>query len=268
VRRDVSTVRRGELAGLAAVAATAALGGVGFLNGVAIGAAYVAGAAVHRRRAGAWPARRTGMFLAAVLVLSVATSGAADAHARDALAWHMVQQMTLLFAVPLGLLAGRPDVLLRRVAGWDLRPAAGLPALGGAWAFFVGIQWFVHIPAVLDIAVRYEAAWAALHWAQVASGVVFFANAFAVALSGQRHPFVIGLYLVGVMPATDVIGLWLLFDPNVIYQHYAGPGALVDQRRAGAVMFTGGMIPLFCTAWMAYRYLTPGGLTRRPAVGR
>ena len=52
------------------------------------------------------------------------------------------------------------------------------------------------------------------------------------------------LYVVSIMAGTDAIGLWLLFDPKVVYDSYTGAGALADQHRAGAVMFTAGMVPL------------------------
>ncbi len=247
-----------ELAVVAACAgAASALGGLAFLNVALPGAAYVAGAERLRRSGAAWPARRTAAFLAAVVVLAVATSAAADDRARAALAWHMAQQMTLLFVVPLGLIAGRPDALLRRRANWT--PSAAV--LAAAWLAAAGVQWVVHVPAVLDALNRRPAALGALHWTLMAAGAAFFGCALAALASGRFHPLAVALYVVSIMAGTDAIGLWLIFDPRAVYAGFA----VADQHRAGAVMFAAGMVPLLVGTGVAYRWLASAG---RPAAAR
>lgn len=220
----------------------------------------------HVRREGrTWPLRRTAAFLAALLVLGAVTSGAADARAQASLTWHMAQQMALLFLVPLGLLAARPD----RLAGSGRRWAPSAAALALAWLAMAAVQWIVHVPAVLDTLARSPAALAAVHWALVATGAAFFGCALAALASGRLHPLAAGLYLAGIMAGTDAIGLWLLFDPHVAYDRYAGAGALADQHRAGAVMFAAGMVPLALGAAVAFRWLSrvaehPRSATRNP----
>jgi cytochrome c oxidase assembly factor CtaG len=181
----------------------------------------------------------------------------------------MAQQMTLLFAVPLGLITGRPDGLVRRPAG--ARPRAmSATALAGAWLALTAVQWVVHVPAVLDALWSRPGALAAVHWALVAAGVAFFGCALAAVSSGRMHHLAAALYVISAMPATDAIGLWLLFDPHVVYDRYAGAGAVVDQHRAGAVMFAAGMVPLFLAARMAYGWISEGGgppLPRRRPAG-
>lgn len=247
-----------DLAVVAACAgAVSALGGLAFLNVALPGAAYVAGAERLRRSGAGWPARRTAAFLAGVVVLAVATSAAADDRARAALAWHMAQQMTLLFVVPLGLIAGRPDALVRRRASWT--PSAF--ALGAAWLAAAGVQWVAHIPAVLDALNRRPAALGAVHWALVAAGVAFFGCALAALQSGRFHPLAVALYVVSIMAGTDAVGLWLIFDPRAVYDGFT----VADQHRAGAVMFAAGMVPLLIGAGVAYRWLASAG---RPAAAR
>ena len=247
-----------DLAVVAACAgAVSALGGLAFLNVALPGAAYVAGAERLRRSGAGWPARRTAAFLAGVVVLAVATSAAADDRARAALAWHMAQQMTLLFVVPLGLIAGRPDALVRRRVRWT--PSAF--ALGAAWLAAAGVQWVAHIPAVLDALNRRPVALGAVHWALVAAGVAFFGCALAALQSGRFHPLAVALYVVSIMAGTDASGLWLMFDPRAVYDGFT----VADQHRAGAVMFAAGMVPLLVGAGIAYRWLASTG---RPAAAR
>ena len=247
-----------DLAVVAACAgAVSALGGLAFLNVALPGAAYVAGAERLRRSGTGWPARRTAAFLTGVVVLAVATCAAADDRARSELAWHMAQQMTLLFVVPLGLIAGRPDALERRGASWT--PSAF--ALGTAWLAAAGVQWVAHIPAVLDALNRRPAALGAVHWALVAAGVAFFGCALAALQSGRFHPLAVALYVVSIMAGTDAIGLWLIFDPRAVYDGFT----VADQHRAGAVMVAAGMVPLLVGAGVAYRWLASAG---HPAAAR
>jgi cytochrome c oxidase assembly factor CtaG len=248
-----------ELAVVAGCAgAVTALGGLAFLNVALPGAAYVAGAERLRRSGTEWPARRTAAFLAAVVVLAAATSGAADDRARSELAWHMAQQMTLLFVVPLGLIAGRPDALLRRRTSWT--PSAA--ALAAAWLAAAGIQWVVHIPAVLDALNRRPVALGAVHWALLAAGAAFFGCALAALRSGRFHPLAVALYVVSIMAGTDAIGLWLIFDPRAVYDGFT----VADQHRAGAVMFAAGIVPLLVGAGIAHRWISAGtvGTLRHP----
>jgi cytochrome c oxidase assembly factor CtaG len=213
------------------------------------GLAYLAGVERVRSAGRAWPARRTAAALVALLVLGAATSAAVDERAQASLAWHMTQQMVLLFAVPLGVMAARTGELVTGGRRWA--PTAA--ARAAAWVAMAGIQWIGHVPVVLDGLWSRPAALAAVHWALVAAGVALFGCAFAAVRAHTLHPLLAGLYVASIMAGTDAIGLWLLFDPHAIYSHYA----LADQHRAGAVMFAAGMVPLVASAGIAYRWLQP-----------
>ena len=217
------------------------------LNAVIPAAVYVAAVRRLRRTGGEWPASRAVAFLAAVVLLALATSSIADGAARRSLAWHMTEQMTLLLVVAPGVIAGHPIQLIRRAGGPALAHPPG-PAL--AWVVFVGVQWLVHVPALLAFALRHSAAYALIHWLLVIAGVMFFAQTGSTRL----HPLALALYVVSAMPTTDAIALWLLLDPHVVYPHYA----LADQQVAGAIMFGAGNILLIAAAWIAGRYLWTG----------
>jgi cytochrome c oxidase assembly factor CtaG len=230
------------------------------LNAIVPGAVYLVALRRLRHSGGAWPARRTVAFLAAVALAALATSSVADAAARRSLAWHMTEQMTLLLVVAPAIVAGHPLELVRRAAGLGVPRPPG-PAV--AWAAFVGVQWAVHIPALLALELRHPAAFGLTHWVLVGAGVVFFAQ------TGSRrlHPLALALYVASAMPTTDAIGLWLLLDPHVVYPQYA----LADQQSAGAIMFGAGNILLVVAAWVAGRYLWSGhadGAAQRDARSR
>jgi putative membrane protein len=212
-----------------------------------------------RRFAGGWPAPRGLAFIAAVAAWAAVTCPAFDAQAQRSPAWHMSQQMTLLLLVPPALVFARPLELLRRVTGGIAWHPPG-PAM--SWIAFVGIQWALHVPPVLDAIVGRPLADGAMHIALVAAGAMFFAQ---VAAPGSRmaHPFALALYLASAMPTTDAIALLLILDPHVIYSSFAGPGALADQQTAGVIMFAGGNVMLVAAAVIAGRYLWEG----RPAAG-
>lgn len=222
------------------------------LNAVVPAAVYLAAVRRLRRTGTTWPASRTVAFLAAVTLAAVATSSIADAAARRSLAWHMTEQMTLLLVVAPGVVAGHPLELGRRVVGPNGIAHTPGPVL--PWVAFVGVQWLVHLPALLAFALRNPAAFALIHWLLVIAGVMFFAQT----TSTRLHPLALALYVVSAMPTTDAIGLWLLLDPHVVYPHYAGSGALADQQAAGAIMFAAGNILLIAAAWIAGRYLWTG----------
>jgi cytochrome c oxidase assembly factor CtaG len=228
------------------------------LNAVVPAAVYLVAVRRLRRTGGEWPASRTVAFLAAVALLAVATSNLADGAARRSLAWHMTEQMTLLLVVAPGVVAAHPLQLARRVGGPTIAHPPG-PAL--AWIAFVGVQWLVHLPALLAFALRHSAVDALIHWLLVLAGVMFFAQTGSTRL----HPLALALYMVSAMPTTDAIALWLLLDPHVVYPHFA----LSDQRVAGAIMFGSGNILLIGGAWIAGRYLWTGRPTKSdPVSGR
>lgn len=213
-----------------------------------------------RRMGAAWPTSRAAWFIGAVVLAAAVTMPAVDDRSRASLEWHMSQQMTLLLVVPAGLVAGRPLGLFRAATG---REANWMPGPAAAWIAFVGVQWVVHLPVVLDALDRTPALYGLMHLALVAAGVAFVAQ-IARPRGAIANPLVLGLYVVSAMPTTDAIALWLIFDPHVVYSVYAGPGALADQRNAGTIMFAAGNLLLVAAGVVVGRYLWEG----RPAPPR
>ncbi len=237
-------------------AVAAALGIAGVLIPLA---AYLLAMRHVRRSPAGWPAARAILFTGALAMIAVVTSTTFDDHASRSLSWHMTQQMVLLLGVAPALIAARPVELLHRVTGGRPWPMPGPVA---AWLAFVGVQWIIHVPPVLDALVRHPAAEASMHVAVLAAGLVFFGQVTA-RRGWTAHPLLLALYVVSAMPTTDAIALWLILDPHVIYPAFAGPGALADQRTAGVIMFGAGNVLLFAAAGIAGRYLWEG----RPAPG-
>ena len=222
-----------------------------------LGAAYLT-AMRHVRARERWPAARAVAFGVALGLAAVATSPAVDAHARSSAAWHMGQQMMLLVLVAPALVAGRPLLLARRATG---RRPGRAPGPVAAWLAFVGIQWMLHIPPVLDGIVRRPFWEGMMHIALVAAGAMFFAQVIGGGLGRLGNPLLAGIYVASAMPTTDAIALWLMLDPHVIYPAFTGPGALAAQRLAGAIMFGAGNLLLVAAGVVAGRYLWDGNRT-------
>jgi cytochrome c oxidase assembly factor CtaG len=221
--------------------------------------AYLAAMGHLRRLGGEWAAWRAGAFAAAVAMWAAATCSAFDDQAGRSLAWHMTQQMTLLLLVPPLLLAGRPLALAGRLTG---RRSRRVPGPIVAWLGFVGIQWMLHVPPVLDWVVGRRVAESLMHVALLAAGTLFFAHVMTPE-HRMAQPFAIALYLAAAMPTTDAIALWLILDPRVIYSSFAGAHALADQQAAGVIMFAAGNVLLVAAGLVLGRYLWDGRPTSR-----
>jgi len=130
-----------------------------------------------------------------------------------------------------------------------------------AWVAFVGIQWALHIPPVLDGIVRRQLWEGMMHIALIAAGAMFFAQVIGGGAGRLGNPPLAGIYVASAMPTTDAIALWLMLDPHVIYPAFTGPGSLAAQRLAGAIMFGAGNLLLIAAGVIAGRYLWDGSRT-------
>jgi putative membrane protein len=165
---------------------------------------------------------------------------------------HMVQHTLFsLVAAPI-LLAGMPVWLLRRLLGprwvrsvWRVltRPVAAL-------VLFNGVLFFMHWPAVVEIAVTNELAHFGLHVLLVGSALVMWWPILSplpemppLPAPGQM------LYLFLESLAPTIPASFLTFGTHPLYPVYAtfpriwGMGVLTDQLIAGLIMkLVGGMI--------------------------
>jgi putative membrane protein len=220
----------------------------------ATGIAYLAAAEIGRRRdrrSRRWPLRRTGCFIAGLVVLLVALDsgigGAADEH----LSAHMVEHMLIwLLAAPL-LVAGAPARLAffalgrpgRRRLGRALRSKAVValtgPALSGA--LFSAVIVVSHLPVVYDLTLEDPLAHVSEHAVYLLTAVLVWAPLIGAdpiphRLGARGRCACVALCMVPMA----AVSLWLLLSPTAAYEPYrlalGAPAALGDQRLAGLIM--------------------------------
>jgi putative copper resistance protein D len=167
----------------------------------------------------------------------------------------MVQHMLLtMVAAPLIVLSA-PITLVLRVATPAARHRWVLPVLHSrvvrvighplvAWLLFTGVMWASHFSALFDAAL--EDAWLhdAEHLLYLSVGVLFWWPVAGIDPSPYRmsYPARI-LYLFLQMPQNTFLALAIYSASAPLYPHYVtlglpwGPGPLVDQQAAGAIMW-------------------------------
>jgi cytochrome c oxidase assembly factor CtaG len=223
---------------------------------LAAGALYLRG--VRRvRRPDRKLANRAACFLGGLVVLWVALQSPIDAYADTRLSVHMVQHLLLtMVAAPL-LVLGAPVTLALRASTpafrrrWLLpllrsRPVRLLSAPPLAWAQFALVLWASHFSPLYEAAVRNDGVHALEHLLYVASAVLFWSPVVGIDPSPRRlsHPARL-LYLFLAMPQASFLGLAMWGASRVLYPAYQatlGPAALDDQRLAGTIMGSAGML--------------------------
>jgi cytochrome c oxidase assembly factor CtaG len=202
-------------------------------------------------------ANRAACFLGGLVVLWVALQSPIDAYADTWLSVHMVQHLLLtMVAAPL-LVLGAPVTLALRASTpvfrrrWLLpllrsRPVRLLTAPPVAWAQFALVLWASHFSPLYEAAVRSGGVHALEHLLYVASAVVFWSPVVGIDPSPKRlsHPARL-LYLFLAMPQASFLGLAMWGTNRILYPSYQaalGPAALDDQRLAGTIMGSAGML--------------------------
>jgi putative membrane protein len=209
-----------------------------------------------RRAARPFPLHAIAAFIAGLVVIAAALTGPLDELADRSLAWHMVQHLALVvLAAPL-LLLGAPHRLA--LAALPPRAAASLARILTsaplrllthpvvAWLQFALILYGAHFSPLYEAALENEAVHAAEHALFLTSAIVFWTPLLAVAPAPHAPPHparLLALFLA--LPMSAFLGFAFWVTRSVLYAHYAGvPGALDDQRNAGAVMWLAGGAPL------------------------
>jgi putative copper resistance protein D len=202
-------------------------------------------------------ANRAACFLGGLAALWLALQSPIDSYADVRLSVHMVQHLLLtMVAAPL-LVLGAPVTLLLRAATpafrrrWVLpllhsRPVRMLSAPVVCWAQFALVLWVSHFSPLYDAAVRNAGIHVLEHLLYVASAVLFWSPVVGVDPSPKRlsHPARL-LYLFLAMPQASFLGLAMWGSSRVLYPAYQaalGPAALDDQRLAGTIMGSAGML--------------------------
>lgn len=198
------------------------------------------------------PVMRSVAFGAGLLALLVALVSPIDAFADDLFSVHMLQHLLIAFvAAPLLVLAA-PGTLLLRISSTAVRRRLVLPVLHGrivrwltfpafTWLLFGLVMWLAHFTPLFELALESPTVHDLEHLAFLVAGFLYWLPA----IGSEPIPWRLGisgrlLYLVLGMPVSSILGLVIVAQTSVMYPHYAGAGALADQRLAGSVMWVGG----------------------------
>jgi putative membrane protein len=199
------------------------------------------------RRARRWPAARSAAFLGGLVALLVALVGL-DAAADRTLVAHMAQHLVLVFiAAPL-LVLGSPLALALRAAGLPARRLLRAPALAHplvGWCALPAAMAVTHFSGLYELALRHPPVHVAEHALYLGAGALFWRPVLGADPVPHR-PGVAGrvLYLMLAAGPLAVVGVAMESSTHPWYAAYAGPGALADQRDAGALMWVGGGLAL------------------------
>lgn len=227
--------------------------GLGYLLGVR--------SIAHRAVQPPWPARRTVLFLAGLAAAALATLGPPAAY-DDTFFWaHMTQHILLtMVAAPL-LVLGDPVLLALRVAGRDVRHRRLVPVLRSrplraathpavSWLVLVGVTVLSHLPVVYDYALEHPLVHDFVEHPVYIGAALLFYYPLLAPTAGPRHvrTGLAVLSLFSLMLPTSAVGFFIYAAPHVAYPFYAhadrpfGPGPLVDQQLAGALMWSTSMV--------------------------
>jgi putative copper resistance protein D len=202
-------------------------------------------------------ARQATCFLGGLVVLYIALQSPIDTYADLRLSVHMVQHLLLtMVAAPL-LVLGAPVTLVLRAATPAFRKRWVLPLLRSravrlltapvvSWAQFALVLWVSHFSPLYEAALRSNGVHAMEHLLYAASAVLFWSPVVGIEPRPKplSHPGRL-LYLFLAMPQTSFLGLAMWGTSRVLYPSYQvalGPAALADQRLAGTIMGSAGML--------------------------
>jgi putative membrane protein len=205
--------------------------------------------------------QRTWCLAGGLALAAAAVCPPADALADRSQTAHMAQHMALtMLAAPLVVIGSpfalalrlSPTPLARRMARlgasrtahWAASPVA-------AWTLLPAVQALVYLTPLFDLAQRDDAVHAAVHLALFGCALLFWRPLVGVDPAHRLHPLAQVGYLLAAMPASDAIGIWLMFSTHVQYASLASTG-VADQRRAGAIMLAGSLplgLSAFATSW-------------------
>ncbi len=200
---------------------------------------------------------RATCFIGGLVVLWIALQSPIDAYADSRLSVHMVQHLLLtMIAAPL-LVLGAPVTLALRASTPAFRRHWLLPLLRSrlvrlltapltSWVQFALVLWVSHFSPLYEAAVRSTGVHALEHLLYLVSAVLFWSPVVGIDPSPKRlsHPARL-LYLFLAMPQASFLGLAMWGTSRVLYPSYQaalGPAALDDQRLAGTIMGSAGML--------------------------
>jgi putative copper resistance protein D len=232
---------------------------------------YMYGTVRVRRRhpARPWPAWRTGMFLAGLAVMVLATEGGIGAY-DDVLLWdHMVQHLTLIMVAPPLLITGQPITLLLHASRnplhtWVKRVLRSRPVALLTWPVLGALAYAVVVPAthltgVANLVERNQTLHNGEHVLFLAVGYLFFLPVIGREPIRWRLSYPVRfILLILLMPVDTFTGLVLGYGnagtPGVPTgpQPSWAPGPVADLHAGGAVMWIGGDAIMFGLMMLVY----------------
>jgi len=203
---------------------------------------------------------RLAAFFFGIIFVWIAIGSPLNAFDDALLTVHMLQHLLLMSVAPplillgapqLPLLHGLPQALARGVVSPILRWSSvkrlghliANPAFGWLAAAFALIAW--HIPAVFQLALRWNWLHEVEHASFVAAGLLFWWPVIQPWPNVARWPrWSIPLYLFCATLPCDALSAFLVFCDRVVYSSYLSAprlfalSALEDQQFAAALMWT------------------------------
>jgi len=208
-----------------------------------------------------WPRVRTASFLGGLTLCWLVILGPVGAY-DDTFFWaHMVQHLALMMVVAPLLLLGSPVLLLLRASTPAFRRAWVLPVLRGrvltvltrpavGWLLFAGVLVGTHFSPFYEFALEHPFVHDYVeHPLYLGVALIYYYPLLPGNPGPRRVPYNLrALSLFSMMFPETLSGFFLYASTSVRYPYYAqverpfGPGALVDQRFGGALMWGGSMI--------------------------
>jgi cytochrome c oxidase assembly factor CtaG len=204
------------------------------------------------------PRRRLAAWLAGLVTLEIALQGGIEHYDTILFSIHMVQHMLLvLVAAPL-LILGAPITLILRVATPEDRKRIVLPILHSrvvrffghpivAWVLFTVVMWGTHVTPLFDAALEDPLIHEFEHALFLGSALLFWWPVIALDPSPYRMSYPARmLYLFLQMPQSTFLAVTIYSATAPLYPHYVtlalswGPGPLIDQQAAAALMWVWG----------------------------
>ena len=215
--------------------------------------------------------RRVAAFLGGFALVLFTVFGPIAAYDGTFLTLHMVQHFILITIAPPLILLGAPMTLWLIASGKERRRRVIYPVLhAGAFRAFthplVGVFLFAAVPLFWYITPAFEASLenAPLHFIGYAIFLFAGLHYWWPVIGGNPTRWNLSypvrlVYLLALVPIHALLGLIFHEPDNVIYEQLAavprvwGPGPLLDQQIAGAIMFIAGealgLIALLIVAW-------------------
>ncbi len=231
---------------------------------------YLAGVMRLRKRGDRWPAYRTVLWIAGLLLLAYVTNGGVNVYEQYLFSAHMAAHMVLTMAVPVLLVPGAPVTLAARA----IRPRKDGSRGGREWillavhsrfaavianpivaaVLFAGSLWvFYYSPlfrwTMLDH-IGHE--WMIVHF--LITGYLFVQSLVGIDPVPYRLPYAFRLVLLlGTMAFHAFFGLAIMSGTGLLLADWYGAmgwgtDALVDQQLGGGIAWSIGEIPTVALA--------------------